>query len=53
VWSGFTWLRIGIFGGLFECGDEPPSSAATELVIAAQGLTAAAKRFFNKISLNS
>jgi hypothetical protein len=27
VWSGFTWLRIGIVGG-----DEPSGSGATELV---------------------
>jgi hypothetical protein len=32
VWSGFTWLRIGIVGGYCECGDEPLGSGATELV---------------------
>jgi hypothetical protein len=33
VWSGFTWLRIGIFAGSCECGDEPSGSGAMELVI--------------------
>jgi hypothetical protein len=32
VWSGFTWLRMGTVGGLFECGDEPSVSGAKELV---------------------
>jgi hypothetical protein len=32
VWSGFKWLGIGTGGGLFECGDEPVGSGATELV---------------------
>jgi hypothetical protein len=32
VWSGFTWLRIGIFGVSSECGDEPSGLGATELV---------------------
>jgi hypothetical protein len=33
VWSGFTWLRIGIAGDCCECSDEPLGSGATELVI--------------------
>jgi hypothetical protein len=32
VWSGFTWLRIGIAGGCCECGDEPSGSGAMEFV---------------------
>jgi hypothetical protein len=32
VWSGFTWLRIGILAGSCEFGDEPSGSGATELV---------------------
>jgi hypothetical protein len=31
VWSRFHWLRIGAGGGLFQCGDEPAGSCATEL----------------------
>jgi hypothetical protein len=32
VWSGFTWLRIGLLAGCHECADEPSGSGATELV---------------------
>jgi hypothetical protein len=30
VWIVFNWLRIGTGGGLFEQGDEPLGSGATE-----------------------
>jgi hypothetical protein len=32
VWIGFTWLRIGTVGGCCECGGEPTSFGATDLV---------------------
>jgi hypothetical protein len=32
VWIGFDWLMTGTGGGLFERGDEPSDSCATELV---------------------
>jgi hypothetical protein len=32
VWSEFTSVRRGTFGGYCECGDEPSGSGATELV---------------------
>jgi hypothetical protein len=32
VWSGFSWLRVGIFGGSCECNDDPYGSGATDLV---------------------
>jgi hypothetical protein len=32
MWIGFSWLRIGTGGELFECGDGTSSSVATELV---------------------
>jgi hypothetical protein len=31
-WSGFTWLRIGIVRGCYECGDKPSGSGAMGLV---------------------
>jgi hypothetical protein len=33
VWSGITWLRIGIIGACCECANEPSGSGATEFVI--------------------
>jgi hypothetical protein len=32
VWSGFTWLRLGMVVGCCECGDEPSDSGTTDLV---------------------
>jgi hypothetical protein len=40
VWSGFTWLRIGIVGGCCERGDEHSGSGATDLVKKFEVLTA-------------
>jgi hypothetical protein len=32
VWSGLTWLKVGIVAGCRKHGDEPSVSGAAELV---------------------
>jgi hypothetical protein len=32
VWSGFSWLRIGLVAGSCKYGDEPSGSGTTQLV---------------------